>query len=328
MSREGENSLHPSRLRVAGLDLGTNTCLVLIADVTVLDHGIDSFSVLRDEVRVVRLGQGVNTTRALHPEALARAEETFREFSAYIRDAGCERVLAVATSAARDATNGQSLIDLGAKYGIPVEIISGEKEAELTFAGAIEPSWSGLTSIIDVGGGSTEIIFGDQNGIRLRFSADVGSVRLTERFVTAHPISSQEIETLRQTVRASLETGLERAIKAPLTRERLLSQVSQVVGVAGTPTTLAAVDLGRRFESERVHGHVFSKSGLDAWIVKLAAMTVEERQKLAGMEPKRADVIVAGAICVSEAMGILGASSLKVSVRGLRFGVAGLVALR
>lgn len=329
-------------MRVAGLDFGTNTCLVLIADVELAGPSkIASLKVVRDEVRVVRLGQGVNATKRLHPEALARAEEAFKEFSAYIREANCERVLAMATSATRDSENGHELIALGARYGIPIEVITGEKEAELTFAGAIEPSWTGLTAIIDVGGGSTEIIFGDQSGILLRFSADVGAVRLTEQLVTGHPISKLELDSIQTLVRSSLESGFTRALAAfndraklngssagPLTRSELLARVRQTIGVAGTPTTLAAVDLGHAFESERVHGHVFSLEKLEAWTDKLSRMTVEQRAVLGGMEPKRADVIVAGAICVTESMRILGARELKVSVRGLRYGVAGLVALR
>lgn len=329
-------------MRVAGLDFGTNTCLVLIADVELAGPSkIGSLKVVRDEVRVVRLGQGVNATKRLHPEALARAEETFKEFSAYIREAKCERVLAMATSATRDSENGHELIALGARYGIPIEVITGEKEAELTFAGAIEPSWTGLTAIIDVGGGSTEIIFGDQSGILLRFSADVGAVRLTEQLVTGHPISKTELDSIQTLVRNSLDAGFTQALAAfndrakvngssaaPVTRSELLQRVRQTIGVAGTPTTLAAVDLGHAFESERVHGHVFSLEKLEAWTDKLSHMTVEQRAVLGGMEPKRADVIVAGAICVTESMRILGAQELKVSVRGLRYGVAGLVALR
>ena len=350
------------RLRIAGLDLGTNTCLCLIADVEVTRNAskttrgaggdlvtrgaagegpagespsssvshVSILKVIRDEVRVVRLGQGVNATRELHPEALARAEETFQEFSAYIKEAKCDKVLAVATSAARDVKNGHLLVELGRKYGIPIEIISGEKEAELTFAGAIEPSWSGLTAVIDVGGGSTELIIGDKDGIRARVSADVGSVRLTEACVTSHPISKSELDQIKARVRSALAEAKKKLVTSlPALQEMIgVGQVTevgraigQVVGVAGTPTTLAAVDRGHAFETDKVHGHVFSRAKLEEWTSKLAAMTVEQRQKLAGMEPKRADVIVAGAVCVTEAMRTLERESLKVSVRGLRYGV-------
>lgn len=310
-------------MRVAGLDLGTNTCLCLIADIDVSSDGeVRSMKVVRDEVRVVRLGQGVNTTRELHPEALARAEETFKEFQRFIQEAKGEAVLACATSAARDVKNGSLLIELGTKYGIPIEIISGEKEAELTFAGAIEPSWSGITAVIDVGGGSTETIVGNQSGILARVSADVGSVRMTEAHVKAHPISETELESLRMKVRESLASAKHKLLEALAKKETTFSDIRQVIGVAGTPTTLAAVDQGHAFETDAVHGYALTRSKLDDWTLKLARMTVEERQRLAGMEPKRADVIVAGAICVSEAMRVLGRDDLEVSVRGLRYGVA------
>ena len=318
-------------IRVAGIDLGTNTCLCLIADIAIVRGVADQSSnnsfagpvtVVRDQVRVVRLGQGVNATRELHPEALARAEATFKEFSSHIREANCKHVLAVATSAARDAINSNLLIELGRKYGIPIEIISGEKEAELTFAGAIEPSWQGLTAVIDVGGGSTEIILGDQAGIRARASADVGAVRLTEAVVTSHPISNAEIRSMKLRVQEALLEAKHKISKVLSTSGISFDQIQKVIGVAGTPTTLAAIDLGHAFESDIVHGHGFSRSEIEAWTTRLAAMTVVERQALAGMEPKRADVIVAGAICVSEAMAVLNKSELKVSVRGLRYGVA------
>jgi exopolyphosphatase / guanosine-5'-triphosphate,3'-diphosphate pyrophosphatase len=325
----------PKTIRVAGLDLGTNTCLCLIADIELSEDrsSVLSMKVVRDDVRVVRLGQGVNATRALHPEALLRAEDTFREFERLINSAKCDRVLAVATSAARDVTNGQALLDLGAKYGIPIEIISGEKEAELTFAGAIEPSWSGLTAVIDVGGGSTELILGDKDGIRARVSADVGSVRMTEAYVTQHPIPQAELDAISKRVREALKAAKEKISntitgRTPIFGVGQIGEIAKVIGVAGTPTTLAAVDLGHVFETEKVHGHEFTRARLEEWTAKLATMTVEERAKLAGMEPKRADVIVAGAICVTEAMRVLERESLQVSVRGLRYGVANWCATR
>lgn len=309
-------------MRVAGLDLGTNTCLCLIADAELSGSEIISFKVVRDEVRVVRLGQGVHASRELHPEALARAEETFYEFSRYIKEARCDQVLAVATSAARDVKNGQSLIELGAKYGIPIEIISGEKEAELTFAGAIEPSWTGTTAVIDVGGGSTEIIVGNQDGILARVSADVGSIRLSELCVTKHPIPENELGDIKLKVRDALTAAkakLDAALAVKVSKD---IKIDRVIGVAGTPTTLAAIDLGQAFETDLVHDHILTLPRLEEWTAKLAKMSVAERRNLAGMEPKRADVIVAGAICVTEAMRAIPTDALQVSVRGLRYGVA------
>ncbi len=309
-------------MRVAGLDLGTNTFLCLIADV---DPTTNAISVVRDDVRIVRLGQGVNATKELHPEALVRAEETFREFREFIQTSKCQRVLAVATSATRDSKNGHLLVEMGARYGIPIEVISGEKEAELTFQGSIEPSWTGLTAVIDVGGGSTEIIFGGRDGILIRFSANVGSVRLTEKFVTGHPISERELETLTKNVEQEIQYGMKAALSASSTGlqlEQLLKRTVNVVAVAGTPTTLAAVQQGRAFEADKIHGHKIETVALNQMIKDLASMTVAQRSQLGGMEPKRADVIVAGAICLYQAAKLLKADVMQVSIRGVRYGVA------
>lgn len=303
------------RRRFAGLDLGTNTFLCLIADV---DSVSGDVTVVRDEVRIVRLGQGVDANKALHPEALLRAEACFKEFENFVLEAKPEKVLAVATSATRDSTNGHLLIELGRKHGIPIEVISGEREAELTFQGSLESHWQGLTAVIDVGGGSTEVIIGDKNGIVLRFSADVGSVRLTEKYVTSHPIAAAEMQEMEYLVRRRLHEGL---LKSAAVWSELRPKIQNVVAVAGTPTTLAAVVLGKPFEADSIHGFSLSMKTLEDMTSNLASKTVEQRQAMGGMEPKRADVIVAGAICLKEAGRLLGADALEVSIRGLRYGV-------
>lgn len=301
--------------RLAGLDLGTNTFLCLIADV---DSVSGELKVVRDEVRIVRLGQGVDANKILHPDALMRAEACFKEFESFIRAAKVDKVLAVATSATRDSSNGHLLVELGRAHGIPIEVISGEREAELTFQGSLEPHWQGLTAVIDVGGGSTEVIVGDKNGIALRFSADVGSVRLTEKYVTSHPISKTELQAMEELVRQKLHEGLQKSAAA---WAELRPKLKNVVAVAGTPTTLAAVALGKPFDAESIHGFSLSLKTLENMILDLAAKTVEQRQAMGGMEPKRADVIVAGAICLKEAARLLGPDFMEVSIRGLRYGV-------
>lgn len=327
------------RHRIAALDLGTNTFLCLIADVERLsDNSIIIRQVIRDEVRIVRLGQGVDATKALHPDALLRADACFKEFSEFIKAANVEKVVAAATSATRDASNGQELVKLAARYGIPIQVISGEREAELTFLGAIEPHWKGLTAVIDVGGGSTEVIIGDQKGILIRFSADVGSVRLTEKFITKHPIPQSEFNEVEYLVRRKLFEGLKSSLEqfnsrvepskngsfppeVPLGLDELRSRIENVVAVAGTPTTLAAVILGQPFTADSIHGFRLPLLELTRLINDLAAKSIEQRQAMGGMEPKRADVIVAGAVCLKEAAQLLGTKDLEVSIRGLRYGV-------
>ncbi|HVK62521.1 MAG TPA: Ppx/GppA phosphatase family protein [Bdellovibrionales bacterium] len=295
-------------MRVAALDFGTNTFLLLIADVVAGEIQ----KVLHDEVRVVRLGQGVHENRRFHQEALARANDCLKDFSKTIQSLGAEKVLACATSAARDVSNAQDLIDMAAGYGIPMEVISGDREAELTFKGTIDGR-SGPVAIVDVGGGSTEFILGDGKGIRARQSVDVGSVRLTELFITKHPIPSDQLSKMNDYIQNKMSEASTLLDSA---------KVERVVAVAGTPTTLAAVDQGLEFESNRVDGYRLSRERLEYWTQKLAEMTVEERQKLAGMEPKRADVIVAGSSVLVAAAKALKAKEFVVSVRGLRYGVA------
>ncbi len=300
-------------MKVAALDLGTNTFILLVAEV---ENGAVT-KVLHDEVRVVRLGQDVNRTRQFHPEALARAEDCFASFAQTIKTLQPEKVLACATSAARDVTNGQALLELGRHYGIPIRIVSGETEAELTFHGTkrmtsrTTPESSVL--IIDVGGGSTEFILGDASGIRHRQSLDIGSVRLTELFVTKHPVPPTELKSMKDFIETKID-------EAELPFEMMRGH--EAIAVAGTPTTIATIDQGLPFESERVDGYRIPISKMKSWAEKLASLTIDERRALAGMEPKRADVIVAGALILQLAGEKLAIRDYIVSTRGLRYGVA------
>lgn len=296
-------------MKIAAIDLGTNTFLLLVADVM----GGRIERVLHDEARVIRLGQDVNRTRRLHPEALARARDCFRDFAHVIQRLGVDKVRAVATSAARDVENGAELVALGADFGIPIDIVPGETEAELTFWGTFREDPKGPVVIVDTGGGSTEYILGGPNGIVERISLDIGSVRLTEMFVTGHPIEAKELARMTSYIQERV---------ASLRTKFAVPKGSHLVAVAGTPTTLAAIDQGRAFESDLVDGHVLTLPKIRQFVQSMAAMTVEERQKLAGMEPKRADVIVAGALVLMMSCQALGADGMEVSVRGLRYGLA------
>lgn len=296
-------------MRVAALDLGSNTSLLLIAEI---EAGKIS-KVLFDDTTITRMGQGVHANKRLHPEALARLETCFAEYKKKIDEFRPEKVVAVATSAARDVSNGEELLKLGRSYGIPIHIISGEREARLTFKGAIcdrdDQSGDGI-AVIDVGGGSTEVITGSAGSAK-GVSVDVGSVRLTELFIPQHPVPE---ESRRKTAKYAEEAFS----RADLPRAR----IREVIAVAGTPTTLAAVDQKRDFSEELVNGYKLSLARIDEWTSKLAAMTVEEREKLPGMQPKRADVIVAGGIILAGAIRALGKTEVTVSTRGVRYGVA------
>lgn len=294
-------------VRIAALDLGSNTSLLLIAEVK--DRRIEQ--VLHDETRVTKLGQGVHSQRKFHLEALERMKTCLSDYSRTIREFNCDHVVAVATSAARDVSNGHELIEMGQRFSIPIHIITGEKEAQLTFRGALcDRDTTDDIAVIDVGGGSTEIISETKGSVR-GTSVDVGSVRLTELFVKNHPVPPDQ----RASVRAYVKEAFQ---KAPLPK----GSFHKVVAVAGTPTTLAAVDQKRDFDETLVHGYRLSLSTIEVWIERLAQMTIEEREKLPGMQPKRADVIVTGAEILCEAIRALGKQEVTVSTRGVRYGVA------
>ena len=294
-------------MRIAALDLGSNTSLLLVAEV---EGGVLK-KVLHDQTTVTRMGQGVHANRRLHPEALVRLDECFSGYHSTIQKLKCDRVIAVATSAARDVSNGDELLKLGRLHEIPIHIISGQKEAELTFKGAVcdRAQTDGL-AVIDVGGGSTEII-SRENGFTKGTSVDVGSVRLSELFVKHDPVTSDEMKSVRMYSEDAFS-------RAPIPK----TSFKEVVAVAGTPTTLAALDQETEFREDLIHGYKMSLQKIESWIDRLSHLTVAERQALKGMEPKRADVIVTGSMILSEAIRALGQSMVTVSTRGVRYGVA------
>ena len=297
-------------MKVAALDLGSNTTLLLIAEV---EQGKVT-QVYRDELRVTRLGQGVHANREFHQEALARVESAFQEFQKIIAEEQPAKTLAMATSAARDVKNGQALFELGEKYGIPIKIIPGDQEAHLTFSGACS-DFDDKTkfAVIDVGGGSTEIVFQKANGELTGHSLDVGSVRLTELFVTEHPVPELQISEIASYVKNKIsEKSWDENAKC----------IENLVCVAGTPTTLAAVLQEVDFSKDAVDGFKISLQQMVQIRDRLARMNLDQRKALKGMDPKRADVIVTGATILIETAKIFGVDELIVSDRGVRFGVA------
>lgn len=294
-------------MRIAALDLGSNTSLLLIAEV----EGGFVQRVLLDETTITKLGQGVHANRRFHPEALERMRECLGRYSQLIRQHACDKTVAVATSAARDVSNGQELVKMAESLAIPLHIIAGDREAELTYHGALSDrkEKEGL-AVVDVGGGSTEIIRSRGKEI-FGQSVDVGSVRLTEMFVRTHPIAKDDLMATEEYVRQQFATLRPHA-----------EGVREVVAVAGTPTTLAALEQKIPFEESRINGYPLSLSQIEAWTSRLAAMTVEERERLPGMQPKRSDVIVAGSQILAAALRALRQDRLTVSTRGVRYGVA------
>ncbi|MCB0410915.1 MAG: Ppx/GppA family phosphatase [Bdellovibrionales bacterium] len=300
-------------MKVAALDLGSNTFLLLLCE---FRNG-ELSQVFRDETEVVRLAQGVDKTQRFSEEALGRAEECLARYAELIQEFKAEKVLAVATSAARDAQNKQDFLAILNRHNIPLKIIEGSIEAQLTFQGATFDQNPHIPFVVvDVGGGSTEIIGG--HGKKAEgVSVNVGSVRLTERILSQPPHTEKELRALRKTITEELEKNLSN-ISFP--------EAAKIIGVAGTPTTLACLEKKISFDESQIHGHVIKSAEISQWVERLSQMGISDRDQLPGMPPRRSDVLVAGAAILEGVLKYLGQEELTVSTKGVRYGLAGSLA--
>jgi exopolyphosphatase/guanosine-5'-triphosphate,3'-diphosphate pyrophosphatase len=292
-------------MRVATIDIGTNTVLLLVAE----GGGGVPMRAVAERATITRLGQGVDRTRQLAPEAVKRTTDCLAEYAEVVKQSGATRVAVVGTSAMRDAKGGEVVkMAVHELFGVWARVISGQEEARLTFRGALSglPAQDGDAVVFDIGGGSTEVVVGRMQPLSLSLaeSFDVGSVRLTERH-------GEDIAAIATSAREAFA-------KLPA-----IAQGAVPVGVAGTMTTLAAVELGLSpYDGARVHGHTMTKAALEQVVARLASLDVEARRKVAGMEPKRADVIVAGGHIALALLEHWGADAVRVSDRGVRWGLA------
>jgi exopolyphosphatase/guanosine-5'-triphosphate,3'-diphosphate pyrophosphatase len=277
--------------RVAAVDLGTNSTRLLVADVE--DGRVDE--VVR-RLRITRLGEGVDERRRLLPLPIARVRNVLADYRREADSLGAERTLAFATSAVRDAENGEAFLgELEWSYGFETQLLSGDEEAMLTLRGvAAGRDLAPGTLVFDVGGGSTELILDGHT------SLDVGCVRLTDRF-------GEDVDAC-----------------AALTTELLPDlEPAAAIGVAGTVTTLAALDLGlAEYDPQAIHGHRISRETVHELRDRLAATPLEERRRLPGLEPERAPVIVAGAAIVGAILDRYGLDELEASERDILHGAA------
>jgi exopolyphosphatase/guanosine-5'-triphosphate,3'-diphosphate pyrophosphatase len=285
-------------VRVAAVDLGTNTTRLLVADVE--DGRIDE---VHRETRITRLGEGVDARHRLLPVPIARARNALADYRRTLERLGAERTLAVATSAVRDAENGEAFLgEVEWSYGFTTRLLSGDEEAELTQRG-VDPKPG--TLVVDIGGGSTELIVDE-----FHTSLDIGSVRYTERFVHTDPPDPAELDEISRAVHTILEGTVQ--VKA-----------QSAIGVAGTLTTLAALDLGlEQYDRERVHGHQLTTTAARTQLARLAALPLHERRELPAIEPDRAPVIVAGAVILVSILDHFGLDEIEVSERDILDGIA------
>ena len=279
-------------MRVAAIDLGTNSTRLLVADVE--DGRVGE---VERALRITRLGEGVDERRRLLPVPIARVRNVLADFRRAIDRLGAERTLAVATSAVRDAENGEAFLgEVEWSYGYSTRLLSGDEEAALTFRGVVSGRTLGPgTLIVDIGGGSTELIHADRH-----LSLEVGCVRLTERF-------GDDLDGI-----AACAAGVLPAL-----------EVEQAIGVAGTITSLAALDLRlAEYDPARVHGHVLTAPAVDEQLARLAALPLEERRQVPGLDPERAPVIVAGAAILREILRRYRIEMIEVSEHDLLHGAA------
>ncbi|MGW0749533.1 Ppx/GppA phosphatase family protein [Streptomyces sp. NPDC002587] len=307
--------------RVAGIDCGTNSIRLLVAD---YDPATGELVELDRRMIIVRLGQGVDKTGRLAPDALERTFAACREYAAVIKELGAERVRFVATSASRDAENRdefvRGVLDI---LGVEPEVISGDQEAEFSFTGATKE----LTAhehlerpflVVDIGGGSTEFVVGEEH-VRAARSVDVGCVRMTERHLMADAsVTDPPTEAQIAAVRADIEAALDLAAETvPLAEARTL------VGLAGSVTTVAAIALGlSEYDSAAIHHSRISYDQVREVTGRMLTSTHAERAAIPVMHPGRVDVIGAGALVLLAVMERIGASEVVVSEHDILDGIA------
>ena len=297
-------------MRLAAIDIGTNSTKMTVADVS--DTGL--LSVVSEQSDVTRLGEGVDKSRRLGDAAMARTLEAIARFADAARASGAAFVLGVGTSALRDAANGPDFISqVRAASGVEVEIITGDREAQLAYAAVRSDASLSIPEaasllVFDIGGGSTELILGDADGVGRYKSLDIGAVRLFERFLLSDPPTSFDLEQARQFASDAF------AAFAPPDTPPLIA------GIGGTALNIAAVTQAQP-NSDAVHGASLSAAEAAAALSRFSSVPLAERRTIPGLEPKRADVIVAGAIILDTLLAYFHADYFLLSARGLRYGL-------
>jgi exopolyphosphatase/guanosine-5'-triphosphate,3'-diphosphate pyrophosphatase len=296
---------------VAVVDMGTNSTRLLVADV-----GGGRVDELERRSTVTRLGRGVDTTQQLATEAIDDVADAVGEYMSVYEALSPEAISVLATSAVRDASNaGAFIAELRERHALDAKILTGEEEARLTYLGAVtdRPAADG-TLVIDIGGGSTELVVGSGDEVSFHTSLQVGTVRHTERYIRHDPPSAPELEALAEDVRKLIFAELAAA-------EFFDIQIG--IAVAGTPTSLAAIEQELDpYDPEQVHGYALTLDGIQRLYSMLSGKTLEERLKVTGLHPGRAPTIVAGVVILIQAMRAFGLQRIEVSEHDILDGAA------
>jgi exopolyphosphatase/guanosine-5'-triphosphate,3'-diphosphate pyrophosphatase len=295
--------------RVAVIDVGTNSTRLLVADVAG-----GTVSPLERRSTVTRLGRGVDLSGHLAGEAIDDVCGAIDGYIGILQELGAETMDAIATSAVRDADNGSAFIaELRERFALSARVLDGEEEARLTYLGATsEAPPSEPTLVVDIGGGSTELIVGTGTEISFHDSLQAGVVRHSERCISNDPPTAEELEALATDVRGLIEDSVGTGVEA-----------AAGIAVAGTPTSLAAVEIGLEpYDPTRVHGHVLALPSIQRMLSRLASLPLPERVEVTGLHPDRAPTIVAGVVILVEAMRAFGLEQVTVSEHDILYGTA------
>jgi exopolyphosphatase/guanosine-5'-triphosphate,3'-diphosphate pyrophosphatase len=294
-------------MRVGAVDMGSNSTRLLVADV----DGAELAEIER-LLEITRLGDRVDADGRLAEASIERVHAVLERYATRARELGAEGVLATATSAVRDAANGRAfLTQVERRHGFTTRLLSGREEAELTYRGVTSRlAAEAGTLVCDIGGGSTELVLGGPGGVIEATSLDIGCVRMSERCLHSDPPAVDQIAGLRTAVAGVLPRGI-------------TSRTSTVIGVAGTVTTLAAIDLDLDREvPELVDGHALAAATVERLLERLAALPLGERRRVRGLMPERAPTIVAGAAIAAEVLRATAVESIIVSERDILHGAA------
>ena len=270
-------------MKIGAIDIGTNSMRLLVAEY------IDGKLYNREKfVNTTRIGQGVDSEGYISEEAIERNIKALKEFSDIANEKGCEYIYCIGTSALRDSKNGNEFIDLAkVETNLDVDIISGEEESNLGFIGVLQ----GLDDtnnilVLDIGGGSTEFILGDESGIKYAKSENVGALRMTEKFLEADPICEDEFEDMSNFIEETISDTIN------ILKEK---NIRQIVGIGGTITSVSAINQElETYFMEKIHGSKVNEKELDNILQNLKKMTLNDKKNIKGLQPKRADIITAG----------------------------------
>ena len=296
-------------LRVAIIDIGSNSTRLLVADV---EDG--RVAPIERRSTVTRLGRGVDLSGRLAAEAIEAACGAIDPYVATLQELGAERVDAIATSAVRDAENGSAFVaELRERFALSARVLDGEEEAQLTYLGATSEHFpEAPTVVIDIGGGSTELIVGEGQTIEWHVSLQAGVVRHTERHLVSDPPTPVELEALAGDLRGLIDAA---TVEAP--------GATAGIAVAGTPTSLAAIELELDpYDPKRVHGHVLELPNIQRMLSRLASAPLAKRAGIPGLHTDRAPTIVAGVVTLVEVMRAFGLERITVSEHDILYGAA------